>query len=145
MSMLTGCKWVEAFVELSAPKRVRGACRGTESPAPLEEGAAGQLLGLDVEGSGPRKIRSPEAQMASLGPDMMGVGEVIEEMLGNTEDGPEHKGTGAVSDELMEETLGGTEDGPKDDGSEWVTMVEHMVWKAWMNWEQSLREVHWHQ
>ena len=72
----------------------------------------------------------------------MGAGEVMEETLGNTVDGPEHEGMGA--DKLMEEMLGGTEDGPEDDGMEQVTMVEYMVQEAWMNWEQSLREVHWH-
>ena len=79
-------------------------------PAPLEEGAASQPSGLNVEGNGPRlvvpegsingKISSPEAQMASLGLDAMGAGEFMGETLGNTEDGPEHEGTGA--DELME-------------------------------------------
>ena len=73
----------------------------------------------------------------------MGASGVMEATLGHTEDGPEHEGTGA--DEPMEETLGGTEDRPEDNRTEWVTMVEYMVWEAWMNWEQSLREVHWHQ
>ena len=94
------------------------------------------------EGSVDRKVGSPEARMASLGPDTMGAGEVMEETLGNTVDGPEHERMGV--DELMEEMLGGTEDGPEDDGTEWVTMVEYMVWEAWRNWEKSLRKAHQH-
>ena len=70
----------------------------------------------------------------------MGVDKVMEETLGDTEDGPKHEGTGA--DKVMEETLGGTKDGLEDNGTEWVTMVEYMVWEAWLNWEHSLREVH---
>ena len=77
-----------------------------------------------------------------MGPDMMGAGGVMEAMLGHTEDGPEHKGTGV--DEPMEETLGGTEDRPEDNRTERVTMVEYMVQEAWMNWEQSLRKAHQH-
>ena len=77
MSAMIGRKWVEAFVELPAPKWARGVGRGTESPAPLKEGTAGQPSGLDVEGNGPQlavpegsvngRIGSPEAWMASLG------------------------------------------------------------------------------
>ena len=54
----------------------------------------------------------------------------------------EHETTGA--DELMEEMLGSTEDGPENEGTERITMVEYMVREAWMNWEQSLREAHRH-
>ena len=71
MSTLIGHKWVEAFVELPAPKWVQGAGGETEPAVPLEEGGAGQPLGFDVEGSGSRlavpegsvdgKIGSPEA------------------------------------------------------------------------------------
>ena len=116
MSALTGRKRVEAFVELPAPKWVRGAGGEIESPTPLEEGAASRPFGPDTEGSGSQlmapegsvdgKVGSPEAWVASLGPDPMGAGEAMEETLGNTTDGPEHERTGA--DELVEETLGGT-------------------------------------
>ena len=152
MSALTGRKRAEAFVELPAPKRVRRDDGEMELPTPLEEGAAGQPLGLNAEGSGSRltapegsvdgKVGSPEVRTASLGPDAIGAGEAMEETLGNTADGPGHERMGA--DKLVEETLGGTEDEFEDNGTEWVTMVEYMVREAWMNWEQSLREAHRH-
>ena len=41
MSALTGRKWVEAFMELPAPKWVQQAGGGTELPAPSKEGTAG--------------------------------------------------------------------------------------------------------
>ena len=130
MSVLTGHKWVEAFMELPAPKQTQRAGRRTESPVPSEEGMASQPPGLDVEGNGSQfvvpegsvgeRIDNPNAWSVSLGPDATRV------------------------DEVMEETLGDSKDGPEDDGTEQVTLVEYMVWEAWMDWEQSLQEAHWH-
>ena len=98
---------------------------------PSKEVTASRPSGLNVEGNCSQlaapegsvngRIAGPEAQMVSLGPDAMGV------------------------DKVMEETLGDTEDGPEDNGMERVTLVKYMVWEAWMNWGQSLREAHWHQ
>ena len=120
----------------------------------LREGEAGQLSGLNIEGNGSRltapegfadgKVGALEIRTASLGPDAMGTGGVMEPMLGHTEEGTlGHEGTGADGhegmgadghegtgvDEPMEETLGGTEDGPEDDGTEQVTMVEYMWYR----------------
>ena len=76
--------------------------------------------GLESEGLVDGRIHGPDTWSTSLRSPTMGADEVMEEMLGDIKDGQE------------------------DDGMEWVTLVESMVQEAWMNWEQSLQEAHWH-